>query len=432
MAIADRVEELTDYSEQVRDVLTRPPSGLVRRGTGIVVLSIILLIGIAALIRYPDTLTGPIVLTTDPQPQSVVIRANGRLGRLLVKNGQIVQKGQPLAEIENTTRLANVPKLHQLTADVHQFLRNPTVPLSIPSGITFGDIQGEVNTISTACMNYHRLVSDGYLPKRLNLLNREIQQYSQLVAVNERQSIINTSEFDNAEKKYRIDKRLYTEKVYAQAEFLEMENEYLRRKREKEEYQKTVLQNNLLLAAKEKERLDLQQQQAQQLRTTDDNIRQTLHNIENLLQLWQQNYLLKSPLSGHLYYLQAIEELQSIRSGDSLFAVVPVNKPIIGLANLPAQNRGKLCVGQAVIIRLADYPFAEYGVIRGRVSAVLQSASSARCRIKITLPGQLTTSYQKKLAYNYEMPGNADVITEDLSLLERALFGLRKLLTPSH
>ncbi|GAB3805713.1 HlyD family efflux transporter periplasmic adaptor subunit [Spirosoma humi] len=430
MAITDRVEELADYSEQVRDVLTRPPSGLVRSGTGIVVLGIGFLVGTAALIRYPDTLVGPVVLTTDPQPQQIVIRANGRLGRLLAKNGQLVGKGQPLAEVENTTRLVNIPRLHQLTTEVYQFLKRPHVSLPTLEKGTFGDIQDEVNALRAACINYHRLISDGYLLKHLDLLDREIHQYHQLLVVNERQSTINNSEFDNAEKKYRIDRRLFTEKVYSQAEFLGLENEYLRRKREKEDYQKTLLQNNLLLVAKEKERLDLQQQQTQQLRITSGDIQQALRNIENQLQTWQQSYLLTSPLSGRLHYLQTLSELQSLRSGDSLFAVVPLHTPLIGVANLSVQNRGKLRIGQAVIIRLAEYPFAEYGVIRGQVSAIFQSANNTRCRVHVRLSNQLLTSYQLKLNYRYEMPGTVEVITDDLSLLQRTLFGLRKLLVP--
>lgn len=429
MAITDRVEELADYSEQVRDVLTRPPSGLVRRGTGIVVLGIGLMIGVAPLISYPDTLVGPVVLTTNPQPQQIVIKANGRLGRLLAINEQLVRTGQPLAEIENTTRLANVPRLQQLIDEVRRFIRNSATRLTpIPDGITFGDIQAEVNALTTACINYRRLVSDGFLPQRLALLSREISQYRRLMVVNERQSAINTSELGNAEKKYRIDRRLFSEKVYSQSEFLGMENEYLRRKRENEEYQKTLIQNTLQVAVKEKERLDLRQQQTQQLRTTSNNIRQALRNIENLVQVWQQGYLLTAPFSGRLYYLRPMEELQSLRSGDTLFAIAPQNKPIIASAWLSAQNRGKLRVGQAVIIRLSDYPFAEFGIVRGQVNAIFQSSSNARCRIEIKLPNQLVSSYKKKLLYRYEMPGTVEVITDDLSLLERALFGLRKLL----
>ncbi|MBC3788059.1 HlyD family efflux transporter periplasmic adaptor subunit [Spirosoma utsteinense] len=432
MAILDRVDELADYSEQVRDVLAKPPSGLVRRGTVMVILVVGLLIGASSLIRYPDTLVGPVVLTTNPQPQKIIIRANGRLGRLLARNNQLVSKEQPLAEVENTTQLVNVPRLQQLTAEVHAFLQKPAVLFSpIPEGTTFGDIQPDVNTLITACMNYHRLITDGFLSKRLNILSREINQYHQLVSVNERQAALNTTEVDNAEKKYRIDRRLYQEKVYSQVEFLGMENEFLRRKRENEEFRKTLLQNTLQIEAKEKERLDLQQQQTLQLRTTLDIIQQTLINIENLVQTWRQNYLITAPFSGQLHYLHPIEELQSLQAGDTLLAIVPQNKPIIGSAWLSAQNRGKLRIGQAVIIRLADYPFAEYGILRGKVSAIFQSSNSARCRIEIIMPDQLSSSYNKKLPYRYEMPGTVEVVTEDLSLLQRALFGLRKLLLPN-
>ncbi|AQG79778.1 HlyD family efflux transporter periplasmic adaptor subunit [Spirosoma montaniterrae] len=431
--ITDRIDELADYSEQVRDVLTRPPSGLIRRGTGLVVLVVGLLVGTASWIRYPDTLTGPVVLTTTPHSQPVIVRINGRLGRIIAKDNQVVKKGYPLAEIENTTRLVNVSRLHQLKAAAYRFLRNPRVPLkNATDTTTFGDIQPEVNTLTVACRQYHRLVSDGYVSERLALLNREIKQYQQLIAVNSKQAQLNGLELENAEKKYRMDKRLFNEKVYSQAELLASENEYLRRKREAEEYQKVLIQNKLQLAAKEKEQLELQQQQTQQIRTTSDNIRQALQNIENLLQTWQQTYLLTAPAAGRLHYLQTLEELQAIRAGDSLFAIVPQHRPIVGMASLSAANRGKLQVGQKVIIRLTDYPFTEYGVLRGKVETIHQSSSRTRCRIAITLPNQLISSYHKKLAYRYEMPGTAEVITEDLSLLQRVLFGLRKLIAPDH
>ena len=258
-----------------RNVLTRPPAGFVRYGTALVVLSVGLLIGAAAIISYPDTLAGPVVLTTNPQPQRIIVRVNGRLGRLLSLNDQLVGKGQPLAEIENTTQLANVPRLRQLTADVRRFLQRPAANSpSVSEKITFGDIQTDVNTLIKECANYHRLVSDAYLSERLNLLSQEISQYRQLAGVNGRQSVINGAELTNAEQKYRVDQRLFSEKIYSRVEFLGMENDYLRKKRGQEEFEKTLIQNQLQVSTKEKEQLDLRQQHTQQLRTTSDNFGQ--------------------------------------------------------------------------------------------------------------------------------------------------------------
>ena len=49
--------------------------------------------------------------------------------------------------------------------------------------------------------------------------------------------------------------------------------------------------------------------------------------------------------------------------------------------------------------------------------------------IDIILPDGLRTSYDKDLPFLSEMEGQADIITEDISLLERFLMPIRKVIT---
>ncbi|CEN44722.1 hypothetical protein CCAND38_330005 [Capnocytophaga canis] len=46
----------------------------------------------------------------------------------------------------------------------------------------------------------------------------------------------------------------------------------------------------------------------------------------------------------------------------------------------------------------------------------------------ITLPKGLKTSYGKDIIFNKEMTGRADIITEDMRLIERFFYQIRKLL----
>ncbi len=432
MALSEKADALDTYSEQVRDVLSRPPAGIVRRGTALLVGVVGLLALLSGLIRYPETLRGNVIISTVPTPNQVVVQRTGRLARLLSPDGSLVKPAQVLAELENTTRLANVPRLRAYTQAVRRFLLRPeqATPQSVDS-LTFGDLQNDVNVIRKQTAIYQRLRQDDYLPARLRLLNQEISYYNQLVSINQQQEVINRAEFVNAEKKYAMDTRLYGEKVYSQAEFLSYENTYLQKKKENETYRKTFIENRLTLAGKEKERLDITQSHRQEVRAAFDVINESLQNCDNLLQNWQQTYLLATPTAGRLYWLRPLQTQQQVRPGDTLFTVIPQTYQLVGLATIPATNRGKLKLGQSVLIRLSDYPAEEYGMVQGLVESIALSPDNNQCRVKVALSNRLRTTFGRVLPYRPDLPGTVEIVTEDLSLLERALYGLRRIVRRS-
>jgi len=51
--------------------------------------------------------------------------------------------------------------------------------------------------------------------------------------------------------------------------------------------------------------------------------------------------------------------------------------------------------------------------------------------VEITLSNGLITTYKKELPYISDMQGQADIITEDLSLLERLVAPIKKILRES-
>ena len=51
--------------------------------------------------------------------------------------------------------------------------------------------------------------------------------------------------------------------------------------------------------------------------------------------------------------------------------------------------------------------------------------------LDVELPPELITTHDKKLAFQAEMTGQAEVITDNLRMIERVFFELRRLLSPS-
>ena len=118
-----------------------------------------------------------------------------------------------------------------------------------------------------------------------------------------------------------------------------------------------------------------------------------------------------------------------------MFSILPDDNPIFGQVYLPARGAGKVFSGQDVIIKLDNYPYIEYGSIKGRVKTISQLANPVRnfgsqgavstYLITIDLPDQLTTNYGLKLDFSYDIKGIADILTSKRKLIIRLFDNLR-------
>lgn len=128
-------------------------------------------------------------------------------------------------------------------------------------------------------------------------------------------------------------------------------------------------------------------------------------------------------------FLQVWNENQTINVGDNVFSIIPDAKNIfIGKVKAPALNSGKLKVGQRVNIRLANFPDREFGVLKGEIKNIsLVPDKEGNLLLDASLPNGLKTSYDKQIVFQQEMKGDAEIITEDLRLLERVLYQFKSI-----
>lgn len=126
-------------------------------------------------------------------------------------------------------------------------------------------------------------------------------------------------------------------------------------------------------------------------------------------------------------FLQIWTENQTINAGDNVFVVIPTEtKSYLGKIKAPALNSGKIKIGQNVNIRLSNYPDREFGMLNGVIKTIsLTPNKDNNLLIDVELPKGLETSYKKDIVFQQEMSGTADIITEDLRLIERILYQFR-------
>jgi HlyD family secretion protein len=153
-------------------------------------------------------------------------------------------------------------------------------------------------------------------------------------------------------------------------------------------------------------------------------------NLQAQIKIWENNYLLLSPFDGFVTFTRYWNENQVVTKDEPVMNVVPYETgSYLGRINLKMQRSGKVRSGQKVNIKLSSYPYLEYGMVRGIVKTKSLVPSGDAYIIEIDFPEGLTTLYGIKLEFTQNMSGTAEIITEDLRLLQKLLNPFRYMIT---
>lgn len=94
---------------------------------------------------------------------------------------------------------------------------------------------------------------------------------------------------------------------------------------------------------------------------------------------------------------------------------------LTGCAKLSRNGVEKVKIGQQVVIKFVAYPYLEYGMVKGLVRKISSVPTNDAYDVEVDLPNPLVTNYGKKLAFQEGLLGTAEIMTEDISLLNRIL-----------
>lgn len=119
---------------------------------------------------------------------------------------------------------------------------------------------------------------------------------------------------------------------------------------------------------------------------------------------------------------------QNITVGEAVFTVIPTrqNTPK-GKALLPVQRAGKVKSGQRVNVRINNFPDQEFSYLIGAVESISSVPTAEGFYVvDIRFPNGMKTNYDQILPMTQQMLDSADIITEDLRLLERLFMPVKK------
>ncbi len=421
-------------TEEVNELLTSVPKWIIRWGVTMVFIIMVLALTSFYFIKYPDTLSAKATVTTINPPVTLVSKTSGKIAELKVKNNQAVKKGDVLLVIESTTNYNSVIIIDSI---LKKFNKNDSVNYNRLNTLSLLGKDGEgLGEITPPFIIFLKSYNDYKLQKELNpqireveIIDKELVEYQTLQGKYQNQENIYKEEFSLIEKDFNRFTTLYSSQSISAKEFEDKKREYLSAKRNYESIKITNINNKLTINNLEKNKLQLQIQAYQEIEKNEQALNQSMQALKSEIETWKKTYLLLAPIDGKVSLFNYWAVNQNLKQGDEVISIVPTEKQeIIAKLFLPVQNSSKLKIGQTVNIKLDNYQFQEFGMLKGQIKNVSLMPQKESYAIEVSLPNNLMTSYNKQLDYKEEMQGTADIITEELSIFDRVFYQFRKIL----
>jgi len=414
------------YSDSVKEIIANPPGKIVRWGTTFIFLVLAIILFFAWVIRYPDIVPSPVEITTVNPPVTLVSKITGRINILYVKDGENVENGKLLAVMETTASIAEVTKLKQTVDTITRpdFISSASLPVFSE----LGEIQVYWGSFLKSLSDFSNYVTNDFYGFKITSTTEEIaaiEEYIDRVMVKERLYVENKR---LETKKYARDSSLFISGVFSESELEKSRQTLNRINIELQDVRLDHSAKSIELAEKKQLLQDYKIKKIEDRERFYSVLNESLLNLKAQIKFWENTYLLVSQVSGVVAFTKFWTGNQLVMKDEPVLSIVPLETgDFVGRVNLKMQRSGKVQPDQPVNIKLSGYPYLEYGMIRGIVKSKSLVPTGDAYVIEIALPDGLTTLYGKKLEFNQNMQGTAEIMTDDLRLIQKIINPFRHL-----
>ncbi|NCO62723.1 MAG: HlyD family secretion protein [Flavobacteriaceae bacterium CG18_big_fil_WC_8_21_14_2_50_34_36] len=425
--MANEIDKIELRSEEVQDILTRVPHWMIRYGNLVFLSLILLLFFLSWLIKYPDVLTSEALVTTQAPPQKEFARTSGRIAHILVENNSTIVQNQPLAILDNPAHFQDVFFLKNILDTISIQGSSFHFPMNELPVLFLGDLETDFAVFQNNYIQYD-------LNRTLQPFNNEAlanrlteSELRSRVTLMEAQKEINKRELDF--KKTELDRyeSLFKKGVIASQEYEMKQLEYLQADRNFRNMGVSISQLKESISNAKRNTRGTEISRTKEELVLLKSVLQSFNQLKKAIRDWELQYAFISNIDGKISFIEAWNENQTITTGDLLFTIVPTGKNnYLARLKTPAQNSGKIKVGQRVLIRLQNFPEEEFGMLTGKVKTIsFLPDKDGLYAIEVSLPAKLITTYNKEIDFTQELQGSAEIVTEDLRLIERFFYQLR-------
>jgi HlyD family secretion protein len=424
----DELQHNIVYSDPVNEIMGHPPGRIVRWGNTVILLVFIIFILFLWLVKYPDTIPAPVEITTVNPPVTLVSKLTGRIKNLYVRDKDQIGPGQLIAVMETAASIDDLTKIKNIVDTILDPER--ILMTSLPEFSELGEIQNYWGSFLKSLSDFNNYNINDYYGNKIKSLTDEIDGILTYIGrVEVKENMFSENQKLEA-KKYSRDSVLYVNGVYSESELEKSRQSLIRLNIELQQVRLDHTAKSIELAEKRQLLQDYRIKKLEEKEKYYSVLNESFLNLKAQIKIWENTYMLISPVSGIVTFTKFWSENQIVDKDEPVLSIVPMDAgDFIGRINLRMNRSGKVKPGQAVNIKLSGYPYLEYGMVRGIVKSKSLVPSEGSYIIELNLPSGLTTLYGKKLDFTQNMQGTAEIITDNLRLLQKIINPFRYLIS---
>jgi len=424
-----KIDEIDTNSEQIREILAKQPGFVLKWGISVIFIAVFLMLLATWIIKYPDIIHSEVILTTENPPQKEYAKVTGKIDTIFVSDSDNVSNQQPLAILENTANYKDVFFLKSILDTIQIQKHSFYFPIDELPILFLGEIDAALSTFETNYIHY--------------VLNKELKPFTNEALANKTttselnrqlrnlqgQKALHKQELEFKQKDLSRSKTLFEKGVVSEQDYETKQLEYLQAERVYKNMASSISQLREAISNSKNTSKETEISSIREEKTLLKKVIQSFNQLQKSMKDWELKYVLSSKMDGQVLFLNYWSVNQTVNQGDLVFTIIPkVNSSFIAKLKTPAQNLGKVRIGQNVNIKLHNYPDYEFGVLKGTVTHISEiSNKEGVYTIDVSLPKTLITSYNKEIEFKQEMQGVAEIITEDLRLIERVFYQFKKI-----
>ena len=415
-------------SEEVQEVMGQVPDWIVRWGISLLFLVVVALLTGSCFFKYPDVIVAEMTLTGQHPAVAIMTRSEGKLQELLIKNNSAVKEGDWLAIMENHANTEDVVYLAKALERFEVDVDSLDKALSQYKELSLGDMQAAYSGFLSAlhaCVNYRAI---GYYSQKKASIHKQIALYRAYYNEIERQLQTLLEQYALAEQQYARDSLLYSQSVISSYEHETARASMLQSRYSLEGAVASVENFKIRIGEQEQVLLDLTLEQNEKEFMLRQDLQTAREQLLNSIHEWRLRYCLITPVEGIVTFTKYWNDNQYISSGEIAFTIVPQSEGrLVGKVQVPIVRSGKVKRGQRVIVRFSNFPDQEFGVVNGVVSNISLVPSDEYYTADIHFPKGLRTNYGIDLPVSQEMQATAEIVTEELRLIERFFLPIKRI-----
>ena len=412
-------------NEEIQEILGTPPGWILRFGTLIFLIVIVVLIWLSYWIQYPDVVVSEIIVSFNDPPSKLISPKSGYLNKLHAVHNQKVKKGQLLISYNSEANYQDVLSLYEKLLQVKQTNQSSILSLSFSENYSIGELQkylfqflDKQNQYSLRVKGIFEVTNKSDKQKQISSLENGIE-YSTNLRDNLAVQIENTQiQLKNEEAMVKMDKLSQSElnKTRDKLTVLSSNLNATEAEIKDKQFKISNLRSDLV-------NLSVRNEKGREVALSEMNA--AFVQFKSNVSQWISAHLIISPTDGMVQVTNKfLKSGQYVNKDEPLLIIIPPqSNKMKGIMNVPFNESGNIKRNQLVLVRLNSYPSSKFGIIEGKVasssSIALEEDGKLVSPVTVYFENGLVTTTGYRVSTKKELSGMARIITQNKRFIQR-------------